>query len=84
MKIFVYELMMLIPSDFVAESQKREGYTFDDYKKDARLAFQKAKNRVYKAISEARRLKRLNGELEENSQFIKSKENPKDTMECMN
>ncbi|XP_023168058.1 uncharacterized protein LOC111597518 [Drosophila hydei] len=66
------------------ESQKREGYTFDDYKKDARLAFQKAKNRVYKAISEARRLKRLNGELEGSTQFIKKKENPDETMECMN
>lgn len=41
------------------ESQKKEGYTFDDYKKNVRLAFQKAKNRVYKAVSEQRRLKKL-------------------------
>ncbi|EDV97665.1 GH14573 [Drosophila grimshawi] len=40
-------------------SQKTEGYSFDDYKKDVRLAFQRAKNRVYKAKHEANRLKKL-------------------------
>ncbi|XP_032598757.1 uncharacterized protein LOC6556499 [Drosophila grimshawi] len=42
------------------ESTSTEGYTFDDYKRDVRLAFAKAKNRVYKAKSEARRLEKMN------------------------
>ncbi|EDW70089.2 uncharacterized protein [Drosophila virilis] len=58
------------------ESQRTEGYTFDDYRKDARMAFQKAKNRVYKAVSEARKLKRLNGEIAE------SNNQDNDTNEC--
>lgn len=61
---------------FSTESQRTEGYTFDDYRKDARMAFQKAKNRVYKAVSEARKLKRLNGEIAE------SNNQNNDTNEC--
>lgn len=60
------------------ESQRKEGYTFDDYKKNVRLAFQKAKNRVYKAVSEQRRLKKLkigaNDSKEEDNDIIKSNE----------
>lgn len=63
---------------FYTESQRKEGYTFDDYKKNVRLAFQKAKNRVYKAVSEQRRLKKLkigaNDSKEEDNDIIKSNE----------
>ncbi|XP_017841207.1 uncharacterized protein LOC108598949 isoform X1 [Drosophila busckii] len=45
-----------------AESQKKEGYTFDDYKKEVRLAFQKTKNRVYKAKCDAKTKMRLREE----------------------
>ncbi|XP_034473098.1 uncharacterized protein LOC117780609 [Drosophila innubila] len=39
------------------EAVKRDGYTFDDYKRDVRLAFSKAKNKVYKRNTELNKQK---------------------------
>ncbi|KAM8702422.1 hypothetical protein ACLKA7_007753 [Drosophila subpalustris] len=47
------------------EATKREGYSLDDYKRDVRAAFGKAKNRVYKAVSKENRIKRQAAETEQ-------------------
>ncbi|XP_017110885.1 uncharacterized protein LOC108134893 [Drosophila elegans] len=40
------------------ESQKKEGYTFGDYGKDVRTAFAKLKNRVYKAATLSKKMRK--------------------------
>ncbi|XP_016976520.1 uncharacterized protein LOC108042639 [Drosophila rhopaloa] len=40
------------------ESQKRDGYTFGDYGKEVRAAFAKLKNRVYKATTLSKKIRK--------------------------